>query len=76
MPIPLPKKKEPKAAFISRCMGDPVALKDFPLQSQRAGVCYSQWKKYSGGRRKRPVPTKATAAATELLRVLREVKAN
>ena len=80
MPIPLPNKKEKQGAFISRCMGDPVALKDFPDQSQRAGVCYSQWHKYSGGRRKRPMhmpmPAKATAAAKELLKVLREFKAN
>ncbi len=45
MPLPKPKKQEKEKDFISRCMADPVAVRDFKDNKQRAGVCYSQWRK-------------------------------
>lgn len=44
MPLPTPKRGEKQAAFISRCMGNSQAKKDFPKQDQRLGVCHSQWR--------------------------------
>jgi len=45
MPIPTPKSGESKDKFISRCMGSDIMNSEFPDQKQRAGVCYSQWRK-------------------------------
>jgi hypothetical protein len=45
MPLPKPKNKEKKSEFVSRCIGDNQAGKDFPDQKQRIAVCYSQWDK-------------------------------
>jgi len=45
MPLPKPKNKEKKTEFVSRCVGDDQAGKDFPDQKQRIAVCYSQWDK-------------------------------
>lgn len=45
MPIPTPKSGESEQNFISRCMGNSVMSKEFPDKKQRAGVCYSQWRK-------------------------------
>ena len=42
MPIPKPGKKEDKEKFMSRCMGDPVMLKEYPDQKQRAAICMSR----------------------------------
>jgi len=44
MPVPTPRKGEEKQAFISRCMGDSVMVKEYE-QEQRAAICYSQWKR-------------------------------
>lgn len=45
MPIPTPRSSEHKKSdFISRCMSDPVMVKEFE-QDKRAGICYSQWDK-------------------------------
>ena len=41
MPIPSPRKNEPKDKFISRCMGNSNA-QEFP-QAQRYAVCLSKW---------------------------------
>jgi hypothetical protein len=35
---------ETQDEFISRCMGDPTMLKEFPKEGQRAAVCYFQWR--------------------------------
>jgi len=43
MPIPKPRKGEKKDEFISRCMGNPVMVKEYE-QDQRGGICYSAWK--------------------------------
>ena len=45
MPLPTPKNKEKKSEYISRCIGDKQATKDFPDQKQRIAVCYSSWDK-------------------------------
>jgi hypothetical protein len=45
MPLVTPKKSEKQGDFVSRCMGDETMNKEFPDQKQRAGVCYSQFKK-------------------------------
>ncbi|HEY0089707.1 MAG TPA: hypothetical protein VGB37_12745 [Candidatus Lokiarchaeia archaeon] len=45
MPIPKPNPNEKEQEFISRCMSNEVMKKEFPDQKQRAGVCYSQWRK-------------------------------
>ena len=43
MPIPKPNPDEKQQDFISRCMGNPTMVKDYPKQEQRAGVCHTQW---------------------------------
>ena len=45
MPLPIKQKDEKRGKFISRCMSDPVARKEFPDGKQRAAVCYSQYDK-------------------------------
>ncbi len=45
MPLPKPAKGEKSSAFISRCMADETARKDFPDQKQRVAVCNSQLRK-------------------------------
>ena len=45
MPLPTPKQGEERSAFVSRCMGDDTARREFPEQEQRAAVCYAQWRK-------------------------------
>jgi hypothetical protein len=45
MPIPKPGKGEQQSAFISRCMGNAVMVKEYPDGKQRAAVCHSQWRK-------------------------------
>ena len=44
MPLPTPNPSEDREAFTGRCMGNPTALADFPDESQRAAVCYAQWR--------------------------------
>ena len=45
MPLPKPKKDEPRPDFMSRCMAN---LKDeYKDNKQRAAICYNQWKKNS-----------------------------
>ena len=48
MPLPSPKGKQDKKAFISNCMGDSVMKKEFPDSKQRVAVCHSKWKKAKG----------------------------
>lgn len=45
MPIPTPSKDEQLKAFVNRCMGDPVMLKEFEGNSQRYAVCMNKWEK-------------------------------
>lgn len=44
MPLPKPNKDEKRLDFIGRCMSNPTMKKEYPKQSQRAAVCYSQWR--------------------------------
>ena len=41
--MPEPRPSETREEFISRCMGDEEARRDFPDQAQRAAFCNSQW---------------------------------
>ena len=41
--MPSPRDNETRDDFISRCMGDDEANRDFPDQSQRFAFCNSQW---------------------------------
>jgi len=43
MPLPAPKKNEPKDDFIERCMGDDVMAGEYPDSKQRYAVCQSLW---------------------------------
>lgn len=45
MPIPIPRKGETRDNFIPRCMSDPVMNKEFPDRQQRAGVCFTSWRR-------------------------------
>ena len=42
MPLPSRNKGEEKSKFVSRCMSNPQAKKDFPKQKQRVAVCNSR----------------------------------
>ena len=44
MPIPQPDQNESEDEFIGRCMGDPTMVEDTPDASQRAAICYRQWR--------------------------------
>jgi len=44
MPLPKPRKDEKQDAFISRCMGNDLMNTEYPDNSQRVAVCYSQWR--------------------------------
>jgi|WetSurMetagenome_2_1015567.scaffolds.fasta_scaffold711474_1 hypothetical protein len=43
MPMPKPRKDETEQEFISRFMGDPVMVKDYPDQKQRSAIAYKEW---------------------------------
>lgn len=43
MPIPKPKKDEPKEDFLNRCMANDVMNSEYPDNKQRYAVCMSQW---------------------------------
>ena len=45
MPIPTPNKNEEQKTFINRCAGMDSVVKEFPDQTQRVAVCFSQWRK-------------------------------
>ena len=45
MPIPTPSRNETEDKFIARCMADAIMVQDYEDSKQRAGVCYSQWRK-------------------------------
>ena len=44
MPLPKPKEDEKRADYIERCMDDETMKKEYPEDSQRAAVCYTQWR--------------------------------
>lgn len=45
MPIPKPREGESEREFISRCMENDTMNEDYPDREQRAGVCYTQWRR-------------------------------
>ena len=45
MPLPLPKNKEKKSEFVSRCISELTDAKEFKSQDQRIAVCYQQFEK-------------------------------
>ncbi len=45
MPIPIPRKGEPKDKFFSRCMGNGVMVGEFPDAKIRGGVCKTAFDK-------------------------------
>lgn len=42
MPLPTRRPSEEKKKFISRCMLDPVMLKEYPSAAQRRAICETQ----------------------------------
>lgn len=44
MPIPKPRQNEQESDFISRCMGNETMNNEYPDNSVRSGVCYTQWR--------------------------------
>mgnify|MGYP001180977714 CR=1 FL=1 len=44
MPIPKPEKNEDEKKFASRCMSDPVMIKEYPDIKQRYAICIGQTK--------------------------------
>jgi len=44
MVLPKPNQGERRDDFISRCMGNSEAKKEFPDNEQRLGVCFSQFR--------------------------------
>lgn len=44
MPIPKPRAREGREAFLSRCMGNATMRADFPDRDQRFAVCSTQWR--------------------------------
>lgn len=45
MPLPKPKKGEPRQKFMSRCLRDPTTKKDFPDIRKRFAVCSTQFRR-------------------------------
>lgn len=41
--MPSPNKDEKRDDFISRCMSDEEAKRDFPNSKQRVAFCISKW---------------------------------
>lgn len=49
MPLPTRTIDEPHDQFITRCMGDPAMVREFPDVAQRRAVCERQSKIHAGG---------------------------
>ncbi len=45
MPLPTPKPEESKDEFVSRCMSNESAKKEFESEDQRVAVCLEKWRK-------------------------------
>lgn len=60
MPLPTPNEGESQDEFISRCMGNETAMKDFPDQEQRSAVCFRQWRERNNAARMNEVDTVPT----------------
>ncbi len=44
MPIPKPNAGETQETYLSRCMSDPVMVKEYPTPAQRSAVAYGTWR--------------------------------
>jgi hypothetical protein len=44
MPLPKPNPGESQKDFMSRCISNDKMNQEYPDQSQRIAVCYTQWK--------------------------------
>ena len=55
MPLPSPRQGESRSDFVSRCMGNEVARREFPNQEQRAGMCYSRWRRSNNNNEAHPM---------------------
>jgi hypothetical protein len=44
MPLPTPKPRESRKDFMSRCMGNPTMIKEYPNTDQRLAVCAVQYR--------------------------------
>jgi len=47
MPLPSPNQGESQDDFVGRCMDHDAMNQEYPDQTQRAAVCYSQWQRHS-----------------------------
>jgi hypothetical protein len=64
MPLPSPRSGETEKKFVSRCMGDPQARKDFPNSKERAGMCFSRFRKGEGAQAPKQLRPKAEVGFT------------
>lgn len=46
--MPTPRKDETRDKFVSRCMGDDEANRDFPSRDQRFAFCNSVFRREGG----------------------------
>ena len=53
MPVPSPEPGESQQEFISRCMSDPIMVREYE-QKQRAAICYRQWRESRTRQNQRP----------------------
>ena len=49
MPLPIPRNKEKKSEFVSRCISDLTDSGEFKTQDQRIAVCYKQFDQAKAG---------------------------
>lgn len=45
MPLPIPKRNESRKDFITRCMGDPIMVREYKNTDQRLAICSVQFRK-------------------------------
>lgn len=45
MPLPTPKRNEDRKQFMSRCMSDPIMIKEYKNTDQRLAICATQFRK-------------------------------
>lgn len=43
-PLPKPKRGETREDYVSKCISNPVMIKEFPDEKQRAAICNQQYK--------------------------------
>lgn len=65
MPLPTRRPREPKDAFIERCMSDPVMIREFPDNKQRYAVCMRQAEQKSPSDRFREIAREQSKRQTD-----------